>query len=111
METMYERISKLCEENNTNITRMCKDIGISRSSLSELQSGRTKMLSADKLQKIADYFDVTIGYLMGTDESEQPKITDEEIKFALFGGEVSDESYEEVKRFVEYIKNRDKMNE
>lgn len=60
---------------------------------------------------LSKIFGVSMNYLLGEDEPEQPKITDEEIKFALFGGEVSDESYEEVKRFVEYIKNRDKMNE
>jgi hypothetical protein len=34
-------------------------------------------------------------------------VTDEDIKFALFGGdgEITDEMYEEVKRFAAFIKN------
>lgn len=63
---MYERIEELCRTRRTNITAMCKELNISRASLSELKSGRTKSLSAEKLLKIADYFGVSIAYLTGS---------------------------------------------
>ena len=66
------------------------------------------------LQKIADYFGVTVDYLLGkTDQKEkhqEKKTTDEDIKVALFGGdeEVTDEMWEEVKNFVAFVKGKNK---
>ncbi|MBP0985143.1 MAG: hypothetical protein J6A19_15610 [Oscillospiraceae bacterium] len=63
MSNLYENIEYLCAQNNTNITQMCKSLGIVRSALSELASGRTKNLSSDNKAKIAAYFMVDIEYL------------------------------------------------
>lgn len=69
---MYKKIEELCKENKTNVTAMCKDLGITRAALSELKSGRTKSLSADKLIKIAEFFGVSPSYLTGeTDQKEK----------------------------------------
>jgi len=40
----------------------------------------------------------------------RPEITDEDIKFALFGGagEITDEMFEEVKRFARYVQQQSK---
>lgn len=76
MSTMYERIDRLCKDNGTNVTAMCKELEIARSSLSELNSGRSKTLSAEKTAKIASYFGVSVDYLLGNEpkpSSETPK--------------------------------------
>ncbi len=44
---------------------MCKESGVSRGSLGDLYHGRIKSLSTKTLQKIADYFDVSVDYLVG----------------------------------------------
>ena len=64
MANLYKRIDDLCKANGTSITKMCKEIGISRSTLSELNSGRTKKLSADNLAKIANYFRIRVDVLI-----------------------------------------------
>lgn len=40
----------------------------------------------------------------------RPEVTEEDIKFALFGGagEITDEMYEEVKRFAKYVQQRNR---
>ena len=63
MSTMYSRIEKLCKENYLDITKLCRELQIPRSSLSELKSGRAKSISADKVSKIADYFHVSASYI------------------------------------------------
>lgn len=65
MATMYEIIDSLCKERGTNVTAMCKELNIARSSLSELSRGRSKTLSADKIVKISKYFDVDPDFLLG----------------------------------------------
>ncbi len=62
------------------------------------------------MTKIAAYFGVSVDDLLKQEKDLAPKskVTDEDIKFALFGGgPVSDAQYEEVKQFVRFIKERD----
>lgn len=61
----------------------------------------------DKLDKLADFFGVSIDYLLGREEkSSVSGTTENDFKVALFGGdgEVTDEMWDEVKQFAEYIK-------
>lgn len=68
MSELYERIEQLCKSRNINITTMCKESGASRSSLTDLKSGRKQNLSVDTLSKISSYFCVSVDYLAGKDE-------------------------------------------
>lgn len=71
------------------------------------------------INKICNFFGCTEQWLRGIDagkekaptpESER-EISDEEIKFALFGGdgEITDAMYEEVKRFAQMVKLREEV--
>jgi transcriptional regulator with XRE-family HTH domain len=73
MSEMYKRINSLCKEKGTNVTAMCKALNVARSSLSELNRGRTKSLSYDYISKIANYFNVNPDYIAGkTEQKEKP---------------------------------------
>ncbi len=78
MSTLYETIMSLCEAKGIKGGRMCTDIGISKSMLSDLKMGRKKTLSAETLAKIADYFNVSVEYLMGKEQKEKPLVNDDE---------------------------------
>lgn len=109
MNPIYERIAQLCEKNDTDITKVCRELKIPRSSFTELKMGRIKTISADKIAKVADYFGVSALYITDgiEDDNAVPAIEPEEIaKVALFGGdsEVTDEMWAEVKEFVEFVK-------
>lgn len=65
MSNLYNRIETLCRNNKITITTMCKESGASRASLSDLKVGRKQNLSTETLDKIADYFNTTVDYLMG----------------------------------------------
>ena len=115
MSNLYNRIEELCKENNESITTMCKESGASRASLSDLKVGRKQSLSAETLSKIATHFDVSVDYLLGNENKKAPttsgerSISDDDIKFALFGGdgEITDAMYEEVRRFAAFVKQRE----
>lgn len=53
MGNLYETISMLCEGHGITGYRLCKDIGIQPSILTDLKSGRKKGLSAQIANKIA----------------------------------------------------------
>ena len=75
MNDLYNRIEALCLQNNVSITKMCKDSGASRGSLTDLKSERINCLNSVTLAKIAAYFGVTVDYLLGNEaETEQKKI-------------------------------------
>ena len=59
----YQRFSKLLEINKTTVYRVSKDTGISASTLTDWKYGRS-VPKADKLKKIAEYFDVGINYFL-----------------------------------------------
>ena len=68
MSNLYKRIEDLCVKKGTNITQMCKESGASRASLTDLKMGRKQSLSATTLLKISTYLDVSVGYLLGTED-------------------------------------------
>ena len=116
MGNLHETISVLCDKKNVSAYRMCKDIGIRPSIITDLKMGRKKGLSAEVANKIAEYFGVTVGYLLSTEETKKApaqkgerSVSDDDIKFALFGGDgdITDEMYEEVKRFAKLVKLRE----
>lgn len=86
MLPLYERIDKLCKDNGTNITQMCKEAGVQRSALSEYKSGRHKTISFSNLQKIADYFNMTVDKLVNGETAEQKKdeITFDDFTYAMY---------------------------
>lgn len=67
---MYDKIEKLCNQRGIKIGRLCQDLKIHRSVLSELKSGRTKRLSTETLDKLSKYFGVSIDYFVDNNEKD-----------------------------------------
>lgn len=59
---MYEIFEKLCAERDVTPYRVCKETGLTTATLSNWKAGRY-VPKADKMQKIADYFGVSLEYL------------------------------------------------
>ena len=57
----YETIKDLCKQHSIAVTALEKDLGFGRGSIGKLRNGQT---SAERLQKIADYFNVSTDYLL-----------------------------------------------
>lgn len=76
MGTLYDNIMELCESRGIKGGKMCTDVGISKGLLTDLKMGRRTGVSAVTAQKIATYFDVSVGYLLG-EEDKKEKPTDD----------------------------------
>ena len=113
MSELYNRIESLCAEKKINVTKMCHLAGCSRAALCDLKMGRKQSLSAETLTKLASVFGVSVDYLLGNETPASARtergVTDDDIKFALFGGdgEITDEMYQEVRNFAAFIKRRE----
>ena len=77
MVTLYERLCELCQEKGIKGARMCSDIGLSKSLMTDLKMGRTNGLNSNTLSKIATHFGVSVDYLLG--KSEMLHTGDEEL--------------------------------
>ena len=68
---MYDIFMQLMEEKGVTAYRVAKDTGITQATLSRWKTGKVSP-SIETLQVLAEYFGVTIDYLMGnTQASEQ----------------------------------------
>lgn len=93
MVTLYERLSELCEKKGIKGGRMCTELGFSKSLMTDLKSGRKKSVNAETAQKIASYFGVSVGYLLGEEEKEEkPTVEDDELS-------------DNVKQLIEFAKS------
>lgn len=68
---MYEIFLKLLEEKGVSAYKVGKATGIAGSTFTDWKTGRSAP-KQDKLQKIADYFGVTLDYLMTGEDQNSP---------------------------------------
>ncbi|MNW50552.1 helix-turn-helix protein [compost metagenome] len=69
---MYEIFEELLKKHNVTAYRVAKETGITTATFTSWKQGKYTP-KQEKLQKIADYFGVSIGFLMGnSNDSEQP---------------------------------------
>lgn len=113
MGTLYENIIKLCESKGIKGGKMCTDIGMSKGILTDLKMGRQTGISAANAQKIASYFGVTVGYLLGEEEKEKPTVqeddglTENQRKLMQFAKSVPDDKAEMILRVMKSIVEAD----
>lgn len=74
-----ERVKKLCKKNKIPISKLERDLGFSNGYIGQLRKG---VFPDDRLAKIADYFGVSIEYLMTGEEKENYYINPETAKLA-----------------------------
>lgn len=82
---MYEIFEHLCDINGVTPYKVCKETGITTATISNWKAGRYTP-KTDKMQKIADYFGVSVEYLMTgkTEENEGYYINDDARELAQF---------------------------
>ena len=73
MYEMHKIIEEICAEKGVNITQMCREAGVNRSTVSELKQGRTKTLGSKNLERLATYFEVPIEYFLGNKKKPTPE--------------------------------------
>ncbi len=111
MGNLYENIQSLCEARGIRPGKLCSALGLSRGLMTDLKFGRKKGVSAETAQKIAAYFGVSVGYLLGREEGAAvPEGRDilEEVDVAFYGEfrELDEEQKETVRDMVRVMRER-----
>lgn len=108
--TTFERIKSLCKSRKISINDLENALGYSKNTLYRL---KTQTPGADKLEAIADYFNVSIDYLLGrTDIKELPvDNTVHTIAAHHDGDEWTEEELEEIEEFKRFVAMRRKARQ
>lgn len=70
---MYSIFEMLCAQNSVTPYKVGKETGIATSTLSDWKNGKSTP-KQDKLKLIAEFFNVSIDYLMTGKDGEKPEI-------------------------------------
>lgn len=113
---MKERIRQLAKAKNLSLTKLEEELGFGNGTITKWDKASPNL---DKLKKVADYFNVSIDYLIGRENTQQknalPPLTVKDEKmlakelerimndvsqddFAAMGGTVEDENDRELLR-------------
>lgn len=98
----YERFIELCNEKGVKPTPLVVELGLSSSNASQWKKG--SIPRPEILQKIADYFEVTVGYLVGHENEKKPALPKESELDSLLVSrlvQLSPEEQEKVDAFVQ----------
>ena len=106
MENLFERIQALCEEKGIRPGRLCDTLGLSRGLMTDLKMGRKKSVNAQTAQKIAAYFGVSVGYLLGQEDAPTDILDQVDVAFYGQYKELSDEEKETVRDMVRLMRKR-----
>ncbi|WP_313074775.1 helix-turn-helix domain-containing protein [Lacrimispora sp.] len=107
---MYEIFLKLLEARGVKAADVCRGTGLPSSLFSEWKRGKSTP-KADKMKKIADYFGVTVDYLVTGEGPEASSVKPNQIETLaahLEGDDLSEDELEEIMNYVEFIKSRRK---
>lgn len=104
-----ERIKDCRKQRRMSQQKLADLLGIARSTVAMWETGASEP-DRETILWLAEYFDVSTDYLLGHDTPTPPP-SDEDIKFALFGGggEITDAMYDEVRRFAQLVRLREEQ--
>jgi transcriptional regulator with XRE-family HTH domain len=100
-EQLVENIKKLAKEKNTSVKSVLETCNINRNFMYDIKKGSTP--SSEVLLKLANYFNVSVDYLLGLTDEKNKSISDSEpnnIILRLFN--TLDEKQQE--QAIDYIK-------
>ena len=113
----YERYVSLCTREQLSPSAAAGKAGFNKGTVSvwkkKYEAGQDVVPEQEVIDKICAFFGCSESWLRGIEKAPTPdgerNISDDDIKFALFGGdgEITDAMYEEVKRFAQMVKLRE----
>ncbi|SDJ76983.1 helix-turn-helix domain-containing protein [Salimicrobium halophilum] len=101
--TVFDRVKELCKKRGITVAQLEDKVGFGRNSM---YSWKKNKPSSDRLEKVADYFNVSTDYLLG--RTEDPEI---ETIAAHHEEEWTEEEMEEIERFKEFVKLKRQKNQ
>lgn len=106
--TTFERIKDLSAKRGKNVKQVAEELNFGENYFYSLNSGKSP--TAEKLEKIADYFNVSVDYLLERTNNPLPDANEDELALMLRKTESQvpehkrDQYRAEIERYMEFIK-------
>ena len=105
--TTVDRIFALLKKNHLNAKTVATAVGIPPSNFTEWKKGRSKP-SSDSLHLLADYFGVSVDYLLGRVEAPDDYFTVAANRNGYDIEPLTDEEFEELNQYLGYLRSKKK---
>ncbi|MEY9973132.1 transcriptional regulator with XRE-family HTH domain [Lysinibacillus sp. RC46] len=107
---LFDRVKELSEQRGENLKVVAQKLGFSENAF---YKWKTQSPKSETLEKVADYFNVSVDYLLGrTDEKRFYDSTEKNdvqtIAAHHDGEEWTDEELQEIQRFKEFVRMKRK---
>ena len=100
----WERYESLCKKVDKKPSRVAAEIGFSSTMVTKYKNGAIP--NGDILVKIADYFSVTVDYLLGHDSISDDSVPEEDKSTMTSFTELSDTDKRLVSDLIKSLKNK-----
>jgi len=97
------KLFETMEERKLRAKDVCNATGITAGSITDWKSGRS-VPSSDNLVTLSNYLDVSVNYLMGTEEAKQNAM---DLKIQAEAKQLSENQKADVLKYIEFIKTKD----
>lgn len=102
---LYEKIKELAAQKNVSIRQIEEKLSFSNATI---RRWKTQTPGVDKIQKVADYFGVTVDSLLGREDKINDGIKNPEIRILArqLDKEFDADQIEEFKSFAQYLRHK-----
>lgn len=104
----FDKISELCRKKNIHVSNLCDDLHISRGNIARWKKGTVP--SADKLSRIANYFNVSTDYLLNNERISPkfPDVTFNDFTYAMYNEstELTEENKQKLLEMARFFKEQ-----
>lgn len=98
--TVFDRIKELADRQGISVSKVAIDLGFSENLFYQWKKSSPK---SDRLQKVADYFDVSVDYLLGRTDNSSPAAQPDEGFLRLNMTDLTPNERKEVEKDVDDI--------
>lgn len=107
----YDVFCRLSRAKGISPSRAAVEMGINKAAVTYWKKNDL-IPSGEVLDKASRYFEVPVDLLLEREEAGR-RVSDEEVKFALFGDNpsITDEMYEDVKRYARFLAEKGREKE
>ena len=110
----YKNLRDLCEQNNMTVNELAQALNLSTGSPTAWKNGAIPRPAT--IEKIAAYFGVSSGAVLGTETKKAPtengerQISNDESKFALWGDcdDIDEDDLADVLKYAAFVRERKK---
>ena len=104
----FVKYEELCKKANKTTTGVALELGVPKSTVAYWRANHNVIPKQEILVSIADYFGVSVDYLLGNEPNEPD--SDDTLRFALFGADSQDITKEMLDEIREIAAIKREMN-